>query len=310
MHSLADLTVNTPLRLTVVATCDAACLRKASLGSRPPGLAPDNATIYCGVADRPCAPVHYLYPSVTFTVLSDAGSRPDVPTSPSNSHWSPLFRATVGASIAAGLAFMLMAAWWYKRHTGSNGVPWLEGASLERALGDYYSYTYFAGNNGLGGDEVGGLPDGSLEGHPHGRRVVRMGRDYSRVVGLGQNDTEMMDAATFRGSAGVVNSSYTNNPMHVNANVIPPGNTTGIHADIPPQRVPPVWRSVLQVQGHPLLSASSMILLSVTQLHFLSIIFTFFYAGFNGCHGGPLEAQQDGRAVCRGGRPRIGGTGG
>ena len=246
VHSLADLPAGTSLRLTIVATCDAACLRKASLGSRPPGLAPDNATIYCGVANRPCAPVHFLYSPVTFTVLSDAGSgqgpSPAVPISPSSSQWSPLFRATVGASMAAGLAFVLMAAWWYKRRTGSAGVSWLEGASLERALGDYYSYTYFAGSNGLGGEEVGSVPDGSLEGHPHGRRVVRMGRDYSRVVGLGQNDTEMTDATMFRG-AGV--SGYTNNPMHANAAT---GNATGIHTDIPPQRVPPVWRSVWQVQ--------------------------------------------------------------
>ena len=216
----------------------------------PASLAPDNDTIYCGITNRPCAPVHFLYSPVTFTVLSDTGGpgqnpKPDVPSSPSSSsQWSPLFRATVGVSMVAGLAFVLMAAWWYKRRTGSSGMPWLEGASLERALGDYYSYTYFAGSNGLGGEEVGSVPEGSLEGHPHGRRVVRMGRDYSRITGQGQNDTEMTDAATFRG-AGV--AGYTNNPMHANEAA---GNTAGIHRDIPPQRVPPVWRSVWQVQLH------------------------------------------------------------
>lgn len=248
VHSLGDLPADTPLRLIVVATCDAACLRKASLGpgTMPPSPALANATIYCGLADRPCAPVHFLYSSVTFTVLSDAGQGkgpvPDIPSAPSSSQWSPMFRATVGASMAAGLAFMLMAAWWYKRRTGSSGVPWLEGSSLERALGDYYSYTYFAGSNGLGGEEVGSVPEGSLEGHPHGRRVVRMGRDYSRVTGLGQNDTEMTDAAAFRSTGA---ASFTNNPMHTNPAA---GIVTGIHTDPPPQRVPPVWRAVWQVR--------------------------------------------------------------
>ena len=246
VHSLGDLPADTPLRLTVVATCDAVCLRKASLsqGIRPPSPLQANASIYCGLAVHPCAPVHFMYSPVTFTVLSDGGQGQgkgpaDIPPSPSTSQWSPLFRATVGASVAAGLAFALMAAWWYKRRTGTSSMPWLEGSALERALGDYYSYTYFAGSNGLGGEEIGSLPEGSLEGHPHGRRVVRMGRDYSRIASMGLSDTEMTDAAAFRGAGGV--ASYTNNPMHAST-------TTGIHTDIPPQRVPHVWRALWQVQ--------------------------------------------------------------